>query len=202
MKKNEARNDEREYTPQQSFLLYIRDVVYLLAIILLAGILLFRNVIVSGSSMKNTLVNGDFLILMSNALYHNPQQGDIVVISKAGYDDGKPIVKRVIATEGQTVDINFITGTVYVDDVALEESYIIGPTMTTGGTEFPLEVEAGHIFVMGDNRNNSRDSRFTEIGQIDEREILGKAIFLLVPGDPDGAEGPQKRDFSRIGGIS
>ena len=201
MKKNEAR-EEREYTPQQSFLLYVRDVVYLLAVLLLAGILLFRNVIVSGSSMKNTLVEGDFLILMSNTLYNQPKQGDIVVISKADYDDGKPIVKRVIATEGQTVDIDFIKGIVYVDDVALEENYIIGPTMTNGGTEYPIEVEAGHIFVMGDNRNNSRDSRFPEIGQIDEREILGKAVFLLVPGDPDGPKGPEKPDYSRIGGIS
>lgn len=201
MKKNEAR-EEREYTPQQSFLLYVRDVVYLLAILLLAGLLLFRNVIVSGSSMKNTLVQGDFLILVSNTLYNQPKQGDIVVISKAAYDDGKPIVKRIIATEGQTVDIDFVNGIVYVDDVALEENYIIGPTLTTGGTEFPLEVEKGHVFVMGDNRNNSRDSRFTEIGQIDEREILGKAIFLLVPGDPDGPQGPEKPDYSRIGGIS
>ena len=201
MKKNEAR-EEREYTPQQSFLLYVRDVVYLLAVLLLAGILLFRNVIVSGSSMKNTLVEGDFLILMSNTLYNQPKQGDIVVISKADYDDGKPIVKRVIATEGQTVDIDFIKGIVYVDDVALEENYIIEPTMTNGGTEYPIEVEAGHIFVMGDNRNNSRDSRFPEIGQIDEREILGKAVFLLVPGDPDGPKGPEKPDYSRIGGIS
>ena len=202
MENNETREDEREYTPQQSFLLYIRDVVYLLAIIMIAGILLFRNVVVSGSSMKNTLVEGDFLILVSNTFYQQPKRGDIVVVSKESFDDGKPIVKRVIATEGQTVDINFLTGTVYVDDVALDEQYIIGPTMTNGGTEFPLEVEAGHIFVMGDNRNNSRDSRFTEIGQIDEREVLGKAVFLLVPGDPDGPKGPEKRDFSRIGGIS
>lgn len=202
MENKEAREDEREYTPQQSFLLYVRDVVYLLAVILIAGILLFRNVVVSGSSMKNTLVNGDFLILVSNTIYHEPKHGDIVVVSMESFDDGKPIVKRVIATEGQTVDIDFVTGTVYVDDKPLEESYTLSPTTTNGGTEFPLEVEEGHIFVMGDNRNNSRDSRFVEIGQIDEREILGKAVFLLVPGDPDGPDGPLKRDFSRIGGIS
>lgn len=202
MKKKEASVPEKEYTPQQSFLLYIRDIVYLLAVILVVGILLFRNVVVSGSSMKNTLVNGDSLVLLSNTLYHQPKQGDIVVISKQSFDDGKPIVKRVIATEGQTVDINFIEGIVYVDGKPLQEEYTLSPTSTSGGMEFPLEVEKGHIFVMGDNRNNSRDSRFPEIGQIDTREVIGKAIFLIFPGDPDGPKGPAQRDFSRIGVIS
>lgn len=202
MKKKEAAAPEKEYTPQQSFLLYVRDIVYLLALILLIGILLFRNVIVSGSSMNATLVNGDVLVLLSNTFYHQPEYGDIVVISKQSFDDGKPIVKRVIATEGQTVDINFDEGIVYIDGIPLDEDYTFSTTATTGGTEFPLEVEAGHIFVMGDNRMNSRDSRYPEIGQIDVREVIGKAVFLVFPGDPDGAKGPASRDLSRIGVIS
>lgn len=202
MKKKEASVPEKEYTSQQSFLLYIRDIVYLLTVILLVGILLFRNVVVSGGSMNATLVDGDYLMLISNTFYHNPKQGDIVVASKKSFDGGKPIVKRVIATEGQTVDIDFDLGIVYVDGKPLEEDYTLTKTTTHGGTEFPLEVEAGHIFVMGDNRNNSRDSRYTEIGQIDTREVIGKAVFLVFPGDPDGLRGPEKRDFGRIGVIN
>ena len=192
---------QKQMSWQQNAVLYLHDLVYLLAAIMLAFILLFRIVIVDGTSMNQTLLHGDYLLLMSNTFYRNPQYGDIVVISKDSFDDGDPIVKRVIATEGQTVDIDFYAGIVYVDGIALDEPYTNTPTNTEGGMLFPLTVEEGCVFVMGDNRNRSRDSRYPEIGQVDEREILGKAIFLILPGDPDGPDGPEKADISRIGAI-
>ena len=125
--------------------------------------------------------------------------GDIVVASKDSFRNGSPIVKRVIATEGQSVDIDFTTGTVYVDGVALDEPYIYSPTTNPEGMVFPLVVDEGCLFVMGDNRSRSMDSRDPEIGLIDKREILGKAILLMLPGND---EGTVKRDFSRFGVIS
>lgn len=202
MGKYEQKIAQKNYTTQQDILLYIRDLIYLFAVIIIVFVLCFRMVIVSGGSMRETLVNGDALLLLSNTFYREQKPGDIVVVSKQSYDNGKPIVKRVIATAGQEVNIDFTKGLVIVDGVILEESYINTPTNTAGDMNFPLTVEDGCLFVMGDNRNSSKDSRYTEIGLIDQREVLGKAIFLLFPGDPDGSEGPKAREFGRIGGIS
>ena len=130
--------------------------------------------------------------------YHEPQQGDIIVASKADYEDGTPIIKRVIATEGQTVNIDFRTGTVYVDGVALTEDYIYSPTTTDEGVSFPLVVDEGCVFVLGDNRGRSKDSRNPQIGLIDTRQIVGKAIMLIFPGTDHGEIAPQ---LHRIGGI-
>lgn len=181
------------------FLSNLHDIVFLVAGILLVFSLLFRVVIVKGPSMKNTLINGDWLLLMSNVLYHNPQQGDVVVACKQSYDNGTPIVKRVIATEGQTVDIDFEEGIVYVDGVALDEPYALTKTNLYEGVNFPLVVEEGCLFVLGDNRNESKDSRSTEIGLIDRREILGKAIFVLFPGKETEQS---SRELGRIGVVS
>jgi signal peptidase I len=183
----------------KSLLIYLHDIVYLLCVTVILLLLVFRIVVVSGSSMYDTLIHGDYLLLLSNTFYSEPKQGDIVVVSKKGFDDGKPIVKRIIATEGQTVDIDFDAGIVYVDGVALDEPYTYTPTTENGGVQFPLTVFEGHVFAMGDNRNNSRDSRFPEIGQIDRREIVGKAFFLIFPGK--GVYGTEL-DYSRIGAIS
>lgn len=200
----EAANSQEAVAPQEavtwqkSLAMYLHDLVYLLCVCMVTLLLVFRVVIVSGSSMYDTLVDGDYLILLSNTFYHNPEQGDIVVLSKRSFDNGTPIVKRVIATEGQTVDIDFAAGIVYVDGVALEEPYIYSPTDVNGGTQFPLTVADGCIFVLGDNRGVSRDSRYPEIGMVDKREILGKAIFLLVPGTHYDQ---LTRDFGRMGMI-
>ena len=183
----------------QNVLLYLHDIVYLLSFILVLLLLVFRVVVVSGSSMYQTLLNGDYLLLLSNTFYTNPQAGDIVVISKQSFDNGTPIVKRIIATEGQDVDIDFQNGIVYVDGIALDESYTNTATNTNGGVQFPLTVPDGCVFVMGDNRNNSRDSRYPEIGFVDEREILGKAIYLILPGS---GEYGYELDYERIGVIS
>ncbi len=183
---------------KKNTMLYIHDLIYLLAVILIVFLLFFRVIVVSGSSMYSTLLDGDYLLLLSNVFYHEPEQGDIVVISKESFDNGKPIVKRVIATEGQTVDIDFEQGIVYVDGAALTEDYINCPTTLEEGTQFPLTVSEGCIFVLGDNRGVSLDSRNPAIGLIDEREVLGKAIFLLIPGTHYGLD---TQDFDRIGVI-
>lgn len=178
---------------------YLHDLVFLIAGVLLVFSLLFRVIVVSGPSMKSTLVDGDWLLLLDNTFYHEYDRGDIVVVSKKSYDDGTPIIKRVVATEGQTVDINFDAGIVYVDGQPLEEVYTNTPTNLEEGMEFPLTVDDGCIFVLGDNRNESKDSRSPEIGLINRSEVLGKAILLLFPGNE---KGELKREFSRIGGIS
>ena len=180
--------------------LYLHDIVYLLSIMIVSLLLVFRVVVVSGTSMNMTFLDGDYLLLLSNTLYHNPKQGDVIVVSKDSFDEGAAFVKRVIATEGQTVDIDFTAGIVYVDGVALDEPYTNTPTNVNGGMIFPLVVEEGCVFAMGDNRNISKDSRYPEIGLVDCREILGKAIFLAIPGTNDNRN-PQPRDFSRIGVI-
>lgn len=181
------------------FLAYLHDLIYLLTVVILALLLLFRVVIVSGPSMNRTLLDGDYLLLLSHTFYWTPKQGDIIVASKDSFDNGEPIVKRVIATEGQQVDIDFKTGVVSVDGVALEEPYVNTPTNTFEGVTFPIVVDDGCVFVMGDNRNVSKDSRSPEIGQIDCREILGKAIFLIWPGSDRGKE---ERQLGRIGVLN
>lgn len=192
-------NDSRETGFTKTVLLYLHDLVYLLGCILLVLLLVFRVVVVSGSSMVPTLVDGDYLLLLSSPLYHSPEYGDIIVASKDAFRNGEPIIKRVIAVEGQMVDIDFHSGTVYVDGIALEESYTSGPTTLDEGTKLPLVVEDGCVFVLGDNRGRSEDSRSPSIGQIDKREILGKAFFLFLPG---ADEKDNSRDFGRFGGLS
>ena len=168
----------------------------------LAVVAIFTFVIrmmgVDGHSMLNTLQHGDRLLVVNSMLYHDYKYGDIVILRKNGVFDDDPIVKRVIAVEGQTVDIDFAEGIVYVDGVALEEDYIREPTYTAEGTEFPLTVPEGSIFVMGDNRNGSSDSRDYRLGTVDTRYVIGKAAFLIFPG-PDYET--EKRDFKRIGVI-
>ena len=180
----------------ETILLYLHDIVYLLAGIMLVLLLLFRVVVVSGPSMMDTLVDGDCLVLVSHAVAGEPKYGDIVVVSKKAYKDGEPIIKRVIATEGQEVNIDFYKGIVSVDGVELDEPYVNTPTNEFEGIEFPQIVPTGCVFVLGDNRNLSKDSRSPEIGMIDKREILGKALVIALPG-PN--EVTQKRDFKRIG---
>ena len=175
---------------------YLHDIAYLLAVILIVFLLIFRVVIVSGPSMNNTLVDGDYLLLVNSLFYQNPKQGDIIVASKDSFKNGEPIIKRVIATEGQIVDIDFDTGIVYVDGEPLSEPYTTSLTTLDEGVRFPLTVAEDCVFVMGDNRDRSQDSRSPQIGQIDRRQIMGKAIFLFLPGTNKGT---QNRDFNRIG---
>lgn len=185
-------------TWQQNISLTLHDLVYMLVIVMVLLMLFFRVIIVNGPSMQQTLLNGDYMLLVNNLFYHDYKYGDVVVISKHTYDNGKPIVKRVIATEGQIVDIDFDNGIVYVDGLPLDEPYISTPTQLKEGNEFPQIVEEGCVFVLGDNRMNSRDSRYPRIGQIDSRELLGKVLYIVFPGT--GLQG-EARDYSRIGAV-
>ena len=193
----EKKQPEEKLGWKKTIVLYLHDIAWYLAAICLLFLLVFRVVIVSGTSMNYTLLDGDYLLLLSNTIYTEPKQGDVVVISKDSFQNGTPIVKRVIATEGQSVDI--INGCVYVDGEVIEEKYLPEglPTHSSGGTEFPLVVDEGCVFVLGDNRGNSRDSRYPDIGQVDKREILGKALLLVMPGTN---EGEFEQDYGRIGG--
>lgn len=165
---------------------------------ILCGILIFvfvgRVIGVDGSSMLDTLQDTD-KIVMSNLLY-TPKYGDIIVLKTDAFED-TPLVKRVIATEGQTIDINFNTGEVSIDGRIIEESYI--KELTTEQLDFngPVTVPKGDVFVMGDNRNASTDSRSSLVGLVDTRQILGKVLFILIPGkNADGS-----RSFDRIGSV-
>lgn len=198
-KTEEAKKEEQKYTWQQNVALYLHDMICMLVAVMAVLMLFLRIIVVDGPSMERTLLNGDYMLLVSNMFYKEPKHGDVVVVSKQAYDNGKPIVKRVIATEGQTVDIDFNEGVVYVDGVAQDEPYTKTLTTLKEGTVFPLVVEEGKVFVMGDNRNNSKDSRSTQIGQVDKREVLGKVAFILFPGT--GMGGTEQRDFGRIGVV-
>ena len=157
-----------------------------------------RLIGVDGHSMVPTLQDGDRLLVTTSLLSGDYEYGDIVIIQKGTFAGGEPIVKRVIATGGQTVDIDFETGAVYVDGTLLEEDYINELTFVEEGTEFPLTVPEGSIFAMGDNRNHSSDSRDASLGTVDTRYVIGRAVILAFPG---ADESTGKRDFGRIGLI-
>lgn len=191
----------------------LHDLIYILAAVTLIFVFFVRLVGVEGDSMLPTLHNRDFLLLESNFLYtaDDISRGDIVVLNVPYYWDREErlIVKRVIATEGQTVDIDYEANKVYVDGVCLEEDYINEADihrLWRGDTELslPATVPQGHIFVLGDNRNNSSDSRYAPVGMIDERCVLGKAWAIALPGQTRDNYGNvlEDRDWSRIGLVS
>ena len=128
--------------------------------------------------MIQTLQNGEMLLI--SRLGGSFEQGDIVVATKP-YSHNEPIVKRVIAVEGQTVDIDFNKGLVYVNGDLLDEPYVNTPTNRRYDQRFPMIVPEGHVFLLGDNRNGSYDSRAEEIGFVDERYIMGKAYYRVLP---------------------
>ena len=147
-------------------------------VLVLVFSLFFRIIQVDGSSMVPTLVNGDKLIVWGAG--YTPQRGDVVIVdSYTSY--GKPLVKRVIAKGGDTVSIDYATGTVAVNGEVLQEDYIAEPTYLGYDVTFPYTVPEGTVFVMGDNRNQSLDSRSTYVGCIDERDILGKVLVCFMP---------------------
>ena len=168
----------------------------------LAGVVIFtfgiRLIGVEGHSMVPTLQEGDRLLVANPMFYDDFKYGDIVVLTKESFLS-EPIVKRVIAVGGQTVDIDFDSGSVYVDGMLLKEDYINELTFTTDGTEFPVTVPEGSVFVMGDNRNHSNDSRDVKLGTVDTRHMIGKAVAVIFPGKDEITE---KRDFGRIGVIA
>ena len=157
---------------------WLQCIVSGIVICILVFTFLLRVVGVVGSSMVPTLEGGDRLIISN--LFYKPKYGDIVVLRKEQFKE-EPIIKRVIATEGQTVDIDFVEGLVYVDGVALTEPYVNAPTNEREDFTGPVTVPEGCVFVMGDNRNRSTDSRSGRIGCVDQRLIIGKAYLRLMP---------------------
>ena len=152
---------------------------------------------VDGASMQSTLFHGDRLVVL-NRSFCTFQAGDVVIVQDYNAPLDGRIVKRIIATGGQTVDIDFLFGTVYVDGQALEEPYIKEPTYTSEGISFPLTLGENEVFLMGDNRNHSTDSRSIQLGPVDQRYIVGKAVLLLFPGEtPETGE----IDWGRLGLI-
>lgn len=194
--KLESQQEEKKSDGKESY-----EWVQALVCSVLAVVVLFtfvaRLIDVDGHSMLPTLQDGDRMLVLNSVLYHDYKYGDVVVLRKDTFLKD-PIVKRVIATAGQTVDIDFDSGTVYVEGEPLQEDYINELTFLEEGTEFPLTVPDGHIFVMGDNRNRSSDSRDSNLGTVDTRYVIGRAVVVAFPG-PD--EETLKRDFHRIGVI-
>jgi signal peptidase I len=128
--------------------------------------------------MVPTLAHGD--TLYTNRLFYHPENGDIIVF-KPVHSPETPYIKRVIAVGGQTVDIDRETMKVYVDGEMLNENYIAEPMLSSGNMQYPLTVPEGYVFAMGDNRNHSFDSRDVTVGFVPEKNILGEAVFRILP---------------------
>ena len=157
---------------------WAKAIVFAGVIVFLIFHFLIRVVSVDGSSMVPTLQNGDRLI--TSNLFYTPSYGDIVILSdNTGLDEA--LVKRVIAKGGDTISIDYDAGTVTVNGELLQEDYIAAPTHLGYDVEFPYTVPEGTVFVMGDNRNQSLDSRSTYVGCIDERDILGRVLLCFMP---------------------
>lgn len=162
---------------------YIEGFVISICLVFLVFTFLFRVSVVSGSSMEKTLSHKDVLLVSS--LPYTPEQGDIVVF-RAPYSKSYPnehLVKRVIATGGQTIDIDFENWKVTVDGKVIDESeylFLYGFRQTSN-LSYPLTVPEGEVFVMGDNRYNSHDSRVSDIGTVDEDYIIGPVLMRLMP---------------------
>ena len=172
-----------ELTPQEKSRREIYDWIYCLSVALIICVVIFaffiRLIDVRGTSMNPTLNNNDKMLV--SGLFYEPKVGDVVVFKKDEYDPERALVKRVIATEGQVINMDFDHGIVYVDGVPIEEDYIMEPTTNKIDFIGPQTVPEGCVFVMGDNRNASTDSRKKEIGMVDTRLILGRAYAVVYP---------------------
>lgn len=188
--KEKPKKPQQALSAKASFFDWIDVVATSVIVVVLIFTFFFRVVTIDGDSMLDTLMSGEKVVI-SNVAY-TPKQGDIVVISRNTDNSldpteyATPIIKRVIAVAGQTVDIDHEQGIVYVDGVALTEPYTKTPTTVRLEDEidFPVYVPDNCIFVMGDNRNWSLDSRSQRIGDngmIDTRHVLGKAVYRIFP---------------------
>ena len=183
-KENSKEKEEEEQLPpdvraRRETYDWIQSLMTALIVCVCIFIFLIRVIDVSGSSMNPTLYNGDKMIVSD--VFYKPKAGDVVVFRSDTYDPNKALVKRIIATEGQEINIDFSTGTVYIDGEPIEEDYIAELTRNKLDFFGPKTVPDGCVFVMGDNRNKSTDSRKSEIGMVDERTILGRVYCVIFP---------------------
>lgn len=162
---------------------WLESVVWAVVWLVVLFCLVARVATVSGISMQPSLENGD--VLLVTGAWYFPKQGDIVVITQAQNPD-EPLIKRVIAIEGQTVDIDSSTGAVLVDGQVLEEPYVKEAIQKQPELTFPQTVPEGRLFVLGDNRNHSLDSRAYQVGMVDSRYVLGKVRLRIYPFDRMG----------------
>ncbi len=173
---------DKKQKEKKPFIDELLDWLKTFALVFIVVVLIFtfiaKTVIVNGSSMNDTLVDRDFLLLWS--LFYTPKQGDIIAANCEGLDE--VIVKRVIAVGGQEVNIDFSTGAVYVDGKELDEPYIKNLTLNDEfAFNYPVVVDEGCYFCMGDNRQGSMDSRHPDVGFVSRDDILGKAIIRIYP---------------------
>ena len=166
-------------SPNQGLYEWIQSLVPMFLVVLILLTFVGRTIGVQHESMTPTLLDGDRMIVRS--IFYTPSQGDVIIFSRQGVEDGNAMVKRVIAIAGDVVDIDPVAGIVYVNGIALYEPFTNTPTNRTGDISYPLTVPEGHIFVLGDNRNHSRDSRCADIGPVDEREIIGQVVAVFMP---------------------
>lgn len=179
-RKNRKGKQEEVLTMGQELYQTLRSMAWVVIIIIALFTFVVRVTVVDGESMENTFHHGDMVLTWT--LGYSPKQGDVVVLTQKSFRE-QSIIKRVIATEGQTVDVDYNTSTVYVDGVALDEPYI-KETMRMpyfGEGVNHVTIPEGCIYVMGDNRNNSSDSRDPDIGIVDERSVIGQAVFIVFP---------------------
>lgn len=162
---------------------WCESIVFAIGIAMVILVFGFKLSVVSGSSMSPTLSDGDQIIVQS--FLYSPKAGDVIT-TDAWIDYVRPLAKRVIAVGGDVVDINGNTGEVIINGAVLKENYIAAPTVLED-VVFPVTVPAGKVFVMGDNRQHSLDSRSTEVGFIDERDLLGKVVYRIKPANRIGA---------------
>lgn len=179
---------EEEGLPYDEWFYWLQTLVTAIVCIILTFTFVFRVTRVVGQSMDPTLTDGELLVIWS--LGYHPEQGDIVIANDTTESSvellhGDAIVKRVIATEGQAVDIDYDNNIVYVDGEPLKEDYILEemrwPIWSPSMMETHFEVPEGEVFLMGDNRNGSTDSRHEMLGCVNEGHLLGKAAFVLFP---------------------
>jgi len=158
---------------------WIQSLISALLICVLVFVFVVRIMDVNGSSMSPTLINGDRVLV--SGLFYEPDRGDIVVFKKDSYNDNKALVKRVIAVAGDVVNIDFDNGIIYVNGEPQEEEYIKVSTNTKLDFIGPQTVPENCLFVMGDNRNASTDSRDKRIGMVDKRLVIGKVLLVVYP---------------------
>ncbi len=170
----------RETSGGRELYMNVRVLVSMMAVFVMMFTFVARIIVVSGSSMENTLWGGDLILVWG--LGYTPKQGDVVVLTQESYQEDS-IVKRVIATGGQRVDIDYGANAVRVDGELLEEDYIKEQMFVPGYGEGinHVTVPEGCLFVMGDNRNESADSRYPDIGIVDTRCVIGRGVAVMFP---------------------